>query len=93
MAEAFIKKYKERHGQVPDALAALGYDATMIVLQALDKAKKPTPEEIMKVLTLMKNFKGVTGTISFDKNGDAVKSVVVLKVDKDGSRYVSTVNP
>jgi branched-chain amino acid transport system substrate-binding protein len=78
---------------VPDALAALGYDATMIVLQALDKAKKPTPEEIMKVLTLMKNFKGVTGTISFDKNGDAVKSVVVLKVDKDGSRYVSTVNP
>lgn len=65
----------------------------MIVLQALDKAKKPTPEEIMKVLTLMKNFKGVTGTISFDKNGDAVKSVVVLKVDKDGSRYVSTVNP
>lgn len=78
---------------MPDALAALGYDATMIVLQALDKAKKPTPEEIMKVLTLMKNFKGVTGTISFDKNGDAVKSVVVLKVDKDGSRYVSTVNP
>lgn len=78
---------------MPDALAALGYDATMIVLQALDKAKKPTPQEIMKVLTLMKNFKGVTGTISFDKNGDAVKSVVVLKVDKDGSRYVSTVNP
>jgi branched-chain amino acid transport system substrate-binding protein len=93
VAEAFIKKYKERHGQVPDALAALGYDATMIVLQALDKAKKPTPEEIMKVLTTMKNFKGVTGTISFDTNGDAVKSVVVLKVDKDGSRYVSTVNP
>lgn len=87
------RNIKERHGQVPDALAALGYDATMIVLQALDKAKKPTPEEIMKVLTLMKNFKGVTGTISFDKNGDAVKSVVVLKVDKDGSRYVSTVNP
>ena len=74
-------------------MAALGYDATMIVLQALDKAKKPTPEEIMKGLTFMKNFKGVTGTISFDKNGDAVKSVVVLKVDKDGSRYVSTVNP
>jgi branched-chain amino acid transport system substrate-binding protein len=93
IAESFISKYKQKHGQVPDALGALSYDATVIVLQALDKAKKPTAEEILKSLSTLKNFMGVTGKISFDKNGDAVKSAVVLKVEKDGFKYVSTVNP
>jgi branched-chain amino acid transport system substrate-binding protein len=93
VAEAFINKYQQKHGQVPDALGALSYDATVIVLQALDKAKKPTAEEILKSLAALKNFMGVTGKINFDKNGDAVKSAVVLRVEKDGFKYVSTVNP
>jgi branched-chain amino acid transport system substrate-binding protein len=93
VAEAFIAKYKQKHGAVPDALAALAYDATMIYLESLDKAKKATPEEVMKALNSLKNFKGVTGNISFDKNGDPVKSAVILKVEKDGFKYVTTVNP
>jgi branched-chain amino acid transport system substrate-binding protein len=93
VTQDFIRKYKEKHGIVPDALAALGYDATMILLQSLDKAKKPTSEELMKILSLLSNFKGVTGTISFDKNGNAVKSAVILRVEKDGFKYVTTINP
>lgn len=93
VAEAFINKYKQKHGQVPDALGALSYDATLIVLQALDRARKPTADEILKSLNALKNFQGVTGKISFDKNGDAVKSAVVLKVEKDGFKYVATINP
>jgi branched-chain amino acid transport system substrate-binding protein len=93
VAEAFIQKYKQKHGAVPDALAALAYDATQIFLQSLDKAGKTTPEEVLKVLTDLKNFKGVTGMISFDKNGDPIKSAVILKVEKDGFKYMTTVNP
>ncbi|MBA4418364.1 MAG: branched-chain amino acid ABC transporter substrate-binding protein [Syntrophus sp. (in: bacteria)] len=93
IAEAFIRKYKEKHGMVPDALAALAYDATMILFKALDSAKNPTPEEVAKIIANMKDFKGVTGTLRFDKNGDVIKSVVILKVDKDAVRYVTTVNP
>jgi branched-chain amino acid transport system substrate-binding protein len=93
VAEQFIKRYKEKHGIVPDALAALTYDATVILLQALDKTKKPTAESIVKILSGLKGYQGVTGTIGFDANGDAVKSAVVLRVDKEGSRYVTEVNP
>ena len=93
VAEAFIERYKQKHGMVPDALAALGYDAAMLYLQSLDKAKKASPEEIMKVLANLKNFNGVTGTISFDKNGDPIKSAVILRVEKDGFKYMTTVNP
>lgn len=93
IAEAFIEKYKQKHGLVPDSLAALTYDATMIILGSLDKVGKATTEEVMKVLTGLKNYKGVTGTITFDKNGDAVKSAVILKVEKEGPKYMTTVNP
>ncbi len=93
IADAFIKKYKEKFGNVPDALGALGYDSTVMLLKVLDSLKKPTQEEIMKALTVVKNFKGVTGNISFDKNGDAIKSAVILKVEKDGFKYMTTINP
>ncbi|NLW33895.1 ABC transporter substrate-binding protein [Syntrophorhabdus aromaticivorans] len=93
VAEAFIKKYKARYGVVPDTFAALKYDATMIFLKALDGAKKPNSQEIVKLLGALKNYKGVTGNMSFDRNGDAVKSVVILKVEKGGFKYMATVNP
>jgi branched-chain amino acid transport system substrate-binding protein len=93
VTQAFIKKYREKHGAVPDALGALAYDATMILLRTLDAAKTPTPEEIVKGLTGLKNFKGVTGNISFDRNGDVVKSIIILKVEKDKSHYVTTIEP
>lgn len=93
IADAFIKKYKEKFGNVPDALGALGYDSTVMLLKVLDNVKRPTQEEIMKALAAVKNFKGVTGSISFDKNGDAIKSAVILKVEKDGFKYLTTINP
>ena len=93
VTEAFIGRYKQKCGAVPDAWAALTYDATMLYLQSLDKAQKATPEEVMNVLTDLKNHKGVTGNISFDRNGDPVKSAVILRVEKDGFKYVTTVNP
>lgn len=93
IAEQFIARYREKFGAVPDTFAALTYDATTILLQTLDKAKQPTSEALMQGLSVLKGFKGVTGTIGFDKNGDAVKSAVILKVEKEGFKYMTTVNP
>jgi len=93
IAERFIARYREKHGSVPDALAALTYDAAMILLVTLDKLKEPGSEQLTKALSQLKNFQGVTGVISFDKNGDAVKSAVILRMEKDGPRYVTTVRP
>ncbi len=93
VAQRFIKRYREKHGEVPDALAALTYDAATILLGALDRAASPAAEPLRTSLAGLKDFQGVTGTISFDKNGDAVKSAVILRVEKDGFRYVATVKP
>ncbi len=93
IADRFIEGYKSKHGGVPDAFAALSYDATMILLKALDTAKPPTREWVMKSLTTLKGYRGVTGKISFDRNGDAIKSVVVLRKEKQGPRYVTAISP
>jgi len=93
IAESFIKRYKEKYGVIPDSFAALGYDSIMMLLKVIDSVKKPTKEEIIKPLTTLKNFTGVTGNISFDKNGDAIKSVVILRLEKDGVKYITTINP
>lgn len=90
---SFVKKYKARHGIVPDVFAALAYDATTILLNAVDAAKRPRSEDILKELASTKDHNGVTGLISFDRNGDAVKSAAILRVGKSGFRYVTTINP
>lgn len=89
----FIQLYKAKHGVVPDALAALSYDATLLLLTALDNAKKIDSTAIKNELEKIKNFKGSTGVINFDKNGDAQKSTVILKIEKDGAKYVTTIAP
>ncbi|MCX8023456.1 MAG: ABC transporter substrate-binding protein [Syntrophorhabdaceae bacterium] len=93
VTETFIKKYRGKHGVIPDALAALSYDATMILLRGLDSIKTPSQEELVRFLSAMKNYKGVTGNITFDKNGDAIKSVALLKIEGGRVRYVTTINP
>lgn len=92
-AQAFNEKFMKKHGMIPDTFAAGTYDATMIYLQALNKVKKANPDEIRKNMTSLKNYQGITGTITFDKNGDALKSAVILKVEKDGFKYIATINP
>lgn len=93
VTEAFIKTYKQKHGIVPDALAALSYDAAALLLKALDATQKPDTANIKAEIEKTKNFKGVTGVINFDKNGDAVKSTVILKLEKDGAKYITTIAP
>ncbi|HOJ70434.1 MAG TPA: ABC transporter substrate-binding protein [Syntrophorhabdaceae bacterium] len=93
VSEAFIKRYREKHRMVPDTFAALSYDATTMLLKAIDSIPSKKQEDIVKYLVNLKNHKGVTGRITFDKNGDAIKSVVLLKVEKDGVRYMTTINP
>jgi branched-chain amino acid transport system substrate-binding protein len=45
IVQDFIAKYKAKHGEVPDALAALGYDAARLLIHALKEMQKTKPEE------------------------------------------------
>lgn len=89
----FISEYKTKYGIVPDGLAAMGYDAAMVLVDGMKRAKSLSNTDIRDAIASTKDFQGVTGKISLNEKRDAVKSAVVLKVDGGAFRYVTTVAP
>ncbi len=78
----FVAKYKAEFGSLPDGLAALGYDAANLLFVALDKSPSLGGTDLAATIAGIKDFVGVTGTITIDPQRDASKSAVVVKVDK-----------
>ncbi|MGH9857877.1 MAG: ABC transporter substrate-binding protein, partial [Acidobacteriota bacterium] len=91
--QKFVADYQKRFGQVPDALAALGYDAARILFHAFRTAGGTDPAKVRDVIAQTKDFAGVTGSITIDGNRNAVKPAVVLRVKNGKLEYVETVKP
>lgn len=97
-AVAFQKAFAERFkddtgkGKVPDALAALAYDATNILLQSIKEAGSDDPAKVKDAMAKIK-FDGVSGTITFDAQHNPVKSATILEVTQAGAKFNSVVNP
>ncbi|HEY0092739.1 MAG TPA: ABC transporter substrate-binding protein, partial [Archangium sp.] len=91
--QGFIAKYKAAHGAVPDSVAALAYDAAWLAIDAMKRAPDLSGAAIRDALAATKDFPGVAGTINLDKNRDAVKQAVILKVEGGKTTFVTTVKP
>ena len=90
--QEFVKKYKEKFGQDPEALASLAYDAMNITLTAIQNAGSTDGAMIKEALKNIE-FNGVTGFITFDENRNPVKSVVILEIKNGQQVYKTAVNP
>lgn len=77
-AAKFAADYKARFNKEPEAFAAQGYDSAAIILKAIEKAakdaggKKPTRVAVRDIVHATKDYKGITGAITFDSKGDPV---------------------
>jgi len=92
--EAFVNTYKQRYGNLlPDAHAALAYDATRLLFDAITRAGSTDSAKIRDALAQTKNFGGVTGIITMDGNRNAIKPAVVLKLQDVKSIYQETIQP
>ena len=89
----FIAKYKEKHKEVPDALATLGYDAAKILGEALKNAKSLDTADIRDAIAATKNYPGVTGNITINAERNAIKPAVVSKITGGKALYVTTIAP
>lgn len=89
----FIAKYKQVYNETPDGLAAMGYDAALVLIDAMKRAKSLAPSDIKDAIAQTKDFQGVTDKITIDQDRNAVKSAVVLKVEQGSFKYQLTVNP
>jgi branched-chain amino acid transport system substrate-binding protein len=88
---AYIAAYP---GTVPDAFAALGYDAARLLIAAVAAAGSPDPQAVRDALAGIRHFEGVTGTISYPPgNRIPTKSVTVLEIDNGRRMLVRTLSP
>ncbi|MFX4263433.1 ABC transporter substrate-binding protein [Pelotomaculum propionicicum] len=94
ITKEFIEKYQaQNNNNKPDMFAAQGYDAVLMLAEAMKKANSSDPAVFKEALAKTKDFKGVTGTITFDANREPIKSPVYLQEVKDSQFIVKTVIP
>ncbi|MDX1932910.1 MAG: ABC transporter substrate-binding protein [Capsulimonadales bacterium] len=90
----FVKAFKtEYNGKTPSGLAALGYDAMMILADAIRRANSIERAKIKDELSKTRDFKGVTGDITIDSERNASKPAVVLQIKGEEFVYKTTVKP
>ncbi|WP_163339550.1 ABC transporter substrate-binding protein [Desulfopila sp. IMCC35008] len=87
----FIDRYSEKYGETPDDVAALTWDATRIVLKAIQdtggltgKLRKDR-KAVREAMAAIPSFDGITGSMKFDEQGDPVKCAVVVKISDTGT--------
>jgi branched-chain amino acid transport system substrate-binding protein len=89
----FVKEFKAKYNETPDAMAALGYDSAMILAAAMKTADTTDGAKVRDALAAEKNFPGVTGNITMDANRNASKPAVILEIKNGQFQYVQTVQP
>jgi branched-chain amino acid transport system substrate-binding protein len=99
-----LDKYKKRFGENPPAaFHAHTYDAAMMIFMAIEKVGKKDSsgnlyigrKALRDALFATKSYRGVTGTLTCDKNGDCAdpKIVVYQIVSADPAKWNAGVDP
>lgn len=92
IVSGFVSDYKEKYGIVPDVLGAYGYDLMNLVFKAID-GNYESSEKIKNALYNIKDFPGVTGKTTFDKNGDISKTAgIKMILDGEFKWYINSFN-
>ncbi len=90
-SRAFVHSFEKRHGPITRFDIASAYDAVMILAEAILAAESADPRDIRNALSRTTDFKGITGRIRFDENGDPLKPAVILTYVNTKPVYYKTV--
>ncbi|MGB6972021.1 MAG: ABC transporter substrate-binding protein, partial [Desulfobulbales bacterium] len=86
----FIERYEKKFGYTPDDVAALTWDSLRLVQAAIQNSGTLTGKigtdrkAVRDALALIKNFKGITGDMTFTEEGDPIKCAVIVKISDTG---------
>lgn len=90
----FAGVYEKRFGKVPGSMSGLGYDAGLVLADAIDRVEgELTKEKLKDAINATSGVKGVTGTITLDANRNPVKALVAVEVTPDGFKLKKKYEP
>ena len=90
--QAFLTKFEEEYGKQADQFAVLSYDATMLLLDAVERAGSADRQAVTDALAATETFDGLTGTFSIDEDHNPVKEVLMLQLTNGEVENVEAVN-
>jgi branched-chain amino acid transport system substrate-binding protein len=76
--QAFVNAFQKKYNQPPNAYAALAYDATKLLAQAIERAGADRIKVRDYLANLSEPYAGVTGPIKFGDNGDPVGKLMAM---------------
>jgi branched-chain amino acid transport system substrate-binding protein len=90
----FIKRFQARwSGETPDAMAALGYDSALVLVDAIRRAGTTEPAKLRDAIAATRNLEGVSGRTTIDAQRNASKPAVIVEVRNGSFRFVQAVEP
>ncbi len=89
----FIEDYREMHGEDPNALSALAYDAVYMLVKAIELADSEDSQAIREAFESFPKFSGVTGDVVFDEFNNPVKSAVMVELVNGQHATATIVQP
>ena len=91
----FVNKYTDRYGEkLIAASAPLAHDAVMLFENAITRAGTLERDKTRDALAATRGFQGITGTITFDQNGDPLdKDAVIMKYENGAIKLVKSIKP
>jgi branched-chain amino acid transport system substrate-binding protein len=79
--QLFLEVYERKNGSFPSASAAMGYDALVVLADAIRRANSTEPQKLREALASTQSFPGLTGDITTDPELARTQSVPLLKLD------------
>jgi branched-chain amino acid transport system substrate-binding protein len=91
--KAFMAAFQKKYGTEPTGLGMLGYDAAAVLFDAVKRAGTTEPKALRDALAKTRDFDGVSGKITIDKDRNAEKSAAILKIAGGKAKFETTVAP
>jgi len=88
--QRFVSDYRRLFNSSPDSFAATAYDAARIIIAAASRAASLDRAALRDSLAETRDFPGVTGTVTFNAERNAVKSIVIVRIQDFGKQSVET---
>jgi branched-chain amino acid transport system substrate-binding protein len=93
MVQNFIKKFREKYKSEPDAMSALGYDAALILADAIKRAGTTEGPKLRDAIATTKDFSGITGKITINAERNAEKPLEILQIVDGKFRFAQRIGP
>lgn len=80
--KSFVAAFQRAYGGVPGIIEAVAYDSAMMVFQTMRQTATDSRRDLKQALWQIDDFEGVSGRTGFAQNGEAEKTLQMLRVNR-----------